>query len=58
MATGASGQVVSQQEYDPCMWGRVRSGGITHTTLNYTGQRLDGIGLRITCRTRCWLAPG
>ncbi len=45
VATGASGQVVSQQEYDPCMWGRVRTGGIGQTTLNYTGQRLDGTGL-------------
>jgi RHS repeat-associated protein len=43
VATGASGQVVSQQEYDP--WGKVRSGGIAQTTLNYTGQRLDGTGL-------------
>ncbi len=47
VATGASGQVVSQQEYDPCMWGKVRSGGIGigQATLNYTGQRLDGTGL-------------
>ena len=37
--------MVSQQEYDP--WGKVRTGGIGigHTTLNYTGQRLDGTGL-------------
>jgi RHS repeat-associated protein len=34
---------VSQQEFDP--WGRVRSGGISQTTLNYTGPRLDGTGL-------------
>jgi RHS repeat-associated protein len=38
-----NGQVVSQQEHDP--WGKVRTGGIGHTTLNYTGQRLDGTGL-------------
>jgi RHS repeat-associated protein len=43
VATDASGQVLSQQEYDP--WGRVRSGGIGQTALNYTGQRLDGTGL-------------
>ena len=35
--------MVSQQEYDP--WGKVRTGGIGQTTLNYTGQRLDGTGL-------------
>ena len=34
---------MSQQEYDP--WGKVRTGGIGQTTLNYTGQRLDGTGL-------------
>jgi RHS repeat-associated protein len=43
VATDAGGQVLSQQEYDP--WGRVRSGGIGQTTLNYTGQRVDGTGL-------------
>jgi hypothetical protein len=33
----------SQQEFDP--WGKVRNGGVGQTTLNYTGQRLDGTGL-------------
>ena len=41
--TDASGQVLSQQEYDP--WGKVRTGGIGETTLNYTGQRVDSTGL-------------
>jgi len=43
VATGVGGAVLSQQEYDP--WGQVRAGGISQTTLNYTGQRLDGTGL-------------
>jgi RHS repeat-associated protein len=43
VATDAGGQVLSQQEYDP--WGKVRSGGIGQTTLNYTGQRVDSTGL-------------
>jgi RHS repeat-associated protein len=41
--TDASGQVLSGQEYDP--WGKVRTGGIGETTLNYTGQRVDSTGL-------------
>ncbi|MFL5803006.1 MAG: RHS repeat domain-containing protein, partial [Roseiflexaceae bacterium] len=36
-------QTKTQQEYDP--WGKVRSGGIGQTSINYTGQRLDGTGL-------------
>jgi RHS repeat-associated protein len=36
-------QTKTQQEYDP--WGKVRSGGISQTSINYTGQRLDGTGL-------------
>jgi hypothetical protein len=36
-------QAKTQQEYDP--WGKVRSGGITQTSINFTGQRLDGSGL-------------
>jgi len=43
VATNASGTQVSSQEYDP--WGKVRSGGVTQTTRNYTGQKLDGTGL-------------
>jgi RHS repeat-associated protein len=43
LATNATGGVASQQEFDP--WGKVRSGGIGQTSLNYTGQRLDGTGL-------------
>jgi RHS repeat-associated protein len=42
VATNQSGQAMVQ-EFDP--WGKVRSGGITQTTLNYTGQRLDATGL-------------
>jgi len=48
---GAQG-VVSQQEFDA--WGKVRSGGVSQTNRNYTGQYLDGSGLlyynaRYTC---------
>jgi RHS repeat-associated protein len=39
---GAQG-VVSQQEFDA--WGKVRSGGVSQTNRNYTGQYLDGSGL-------------
>jgi RHS repeat-associated protein len=39
----SGGALVSQQAFDP--WGRVRSGGISQTTLNDTGPRLDGTGL-------------
>jgi len=42
-ATNASGTPVSSQEYDP--WGKVRSGGVTQTKRNYTGQKLDDTGL-------------
>ncbi|WP_026371044.1 RHS repeat-associated core domain-containing protein [Kallotenue papyrolyticum] len=34
---------MSRQDFDP--WGAIRSGGISQTTLNYTGQRRDGTGL-------------
>ena len=43
VATSASGDVVSRQEYLP--WGDVRSGSVPQTTLNFTGQRKDGTGL-------------
>jgi hypothetical protein len=43
LAITATGALVSQQEFDP--WGKVRSGGISQTSLNDTGQRLDGTGL-------------
>ncbi len=47
LATNASGSLVSQQEFDP--WGKVRTGtglgSVSQTTINYTGQRLDGTGL-------------
>ncbi|WP_029215371.1 RHS repeat-associated core domain-containing protein [Kallotenue papyrolyticum] len=43
LATNASGAVVSRQDFDP--WGSIRSGGISQTALNYTGQRKDGTGL-------------
>jgi RHS repeat-associated protein len=39
-----SAQVKTQQEFDP--WGKVRSTStITQTSINFTGQRLDGTGL-------------
>ncbi len=41
--SGTLGALVSRQEFDP--WGAVRSGGVSQTSLNYTGQRLDGTGL-------------
>ena len=43
-ATSASGSATSQQDFDA--WGAVRSGGISATSLNYTGQRLDSTGLQ------------
>jgi RHS repeat-associated protein len=43
LATTSSGALDSQQEFDP--WGQVRTGGVGATSLNYTGQRLDGTGL-------------
>ena len=42
MATTAPLQARTQA-FDP--WGKVRRGGISQTSLNYTGQRLDGTGL-------------
>jgi RHS repeat-associated protein len=38
-----NGGVVSSQKFDA--WGKVRSGGVSQTTMNYTGQKLDGTGL-------------
>jgi len=43
LTTNSSGASLSQQEFDP--WGKVRSGGVSQTTMNYTGQKLDGTGL-------------
>gem|GEM_PF-1941960 len=43
LATTSNGNIASQQYFDP--WGKVKSGGIGQTSLNYTGQRLDGTGL-------------
>jgi hypothetical protein len=43
LAVNGSGALLSQQAFDP--WGKVRSGGISQTSLNDTGQRLDGTGL-------------
>jgi RHS repeat-associated protein len=43
IATDSTGGVISYQKFDP--WGKVREGGIGETTLNYTGQKLDGTGL-------------
>lgn len=45
---GAQPVVVQQQQFGP--WGEVRAGGITDTTLNYTGQRKDGTGCCSTMR--------
>ena len=42
LATNASGQGTPQY-FGP--WGARRAGGIAQTSLNYTGQRLDGTGL-------------
>jgi RHS repeat-associated protein len=39
----SSTQVATAQEFDP--WGKVRSGGISQTSRNYTGQILDDTGL-------------
>ena len=44
VATRADGTLSSRQEFDP--WGNVRSGGVSSTTLNYTGQRRDDTGLQ------------
>jgi RHS repeat-associated protein len=43
LATNAAGGLAQSQEYDA--WGKVRSGGISLTDINYTGQRLDLSGL-------------
>jgi len=44
LATDNSGAVVSKQDFDP--WGKARGAStIPQTSLNYTGQRLDGTGL-------------
>jgi len=43
LMTGATGNLISSQEFKP--WGEVRSGGVSLTTLNYTGQRKDDTGL-------------
>jgi RHS repeat-associated protein len=43
VVTSQAGAVVSSQQFDP--WGKVRSGGITQTKINYTGQRKDDTGL-------------
>jgi RHS repeat-associated protein len=43
VTTTASGTAEPRQEFDP--WGTVRSGGVTTTTRNYTGQILDDTGL-------------
>ena len=44
VATKADGTLASRQEFGP--WGSVRSGGVSSTTLNYTGQRRDDTGLQ------------
>jgi RHS repeat-associated protein len=42
-ASSSTGASLSSQEYDP--WGRVRTGGVSQTKYNYTGQKLDDTGL-------------
>jgi RHS repeat-associated protein/uncharacterized repeat protein (TIGR01451 family) len=42
-ATTSAGGSLSSQEYDP--WGKVRTGAVTQTKYNYTGQKLDDTGL-------------
>jgi RHS repeat-associated protein/uncharacterized repeat protein (TIGR01451 family) len=42
-STSSTGASLSSQEYDP--WGRVRTGGVTQTKYNFTGQKLDDTGL-------------
>ncbi len=41
--TNQIGAVVSSQQFDP--WGKVRTGGISATKVNYTGQHRDDTGL-------------
>jgi RHS repeat-associated protein len=43
VSMSSAGAVAQMQEYDP--WGKVRTGGITATDINFTGQRLDATGL-------------
>jgi len=43
LTTNNSGVAGTPQEFDP--WGKVRSGGITQTDRNFTGQYLDDTGL-------------
>jgi RHS repeat-associated protein len=43
VATSSTGAVLDRAEYGP--WGNVRSGNVSETTLNYTGQKRDGTGL-------------
>jgi len=42
-ASASGAPIVSQQFFMP--WGQVRGSGLTQTSFNYTGQRLDGTGL-------------
>jgi RHS repeat-associated protein len=42
-STTSAGASLSSQEYDP--WGKVRTGGVTQSKYNYTGQKLDDTGL-------------
>jgi RHS repeat-associated protein len=43
VASNEQGTSYTKQDFTP--WGELRSGGISQTTLNYTGQRRDGTGL-------------
>ena len=42
-SSDGAGGTISRQWFDA--WGDVQSGALSATTLNYTGQRLDGTGL-------------
>jgi uncharacterized protein RhaS with RHS repeats len=42
VTTNQAGAVVSSQQFDS--WGKVRTGGISVTKPNYTGQSKDNIG--------------
>ena len=43
VTSSSNGTLVSSQEFD--LWGKVRSGGLSQTKLNYAGQRLDDTAL-------------
>src|SRR5690606_15058728 len=52
LTTNNSGAAGAAQEFDP--WGKVRSGGISQTKRNYTGQYLDETGLLFYTARYSW----